>query len=395
MIKRIVVPCVILAAGVLGFSAFILTRPEVERRQTESVAPLVRTVIVEPKSIHLTVAAHGTVEPSIESELRSQVDGEIIWVSPKLAAGGFFETGEPLVRIDATDYEHELEAARAARDRATSALSRATREHERQQRLVSQSAASVSHADEARDEFRSADAALREARVRIGRAERDLARTQLAAPYAGRTREKIVDIGQFVRRGDDLARLYAIEYAEVPLPIPDSELAFIDLLHPFRDVGRDESIDGPVVHLRADFAGVPSEWTGHLVRTAAEIDARSRTVTVVARVDDPYGRSPDGPSLPLPVGLFVEAEIEGREIPAAVVLPTTALRDDERVFVVDADGRLRIRAVEVLRQRRDEIVVSGGLIAGERVVVTPLRGAVDGMRVRVAEENAALAGHQP
>ncbi|MAG33927.1 MAG: hypothetical protein CL908_23855 [Deltaproteobacteria bacterium] len=395
MSRRAVVPAAILAVGILGFVAFMATRPEVDRGEAETVAPLVRAVTVRPQALRFKVAAHGTVESPIESELRAQVPGEIVWVSPELAPGSFFEKGEPLVRIDATDYEHELEAARAVRDRATSALSRAQREHERQQTLASQSAASLSRADEARDAHRAADAALREARVRFARAERDLARTELLAPYAGRTRDKSVDIGQFVRRGDELAQLYAISYAEVPLPVPDRELAFLDLLHPYRDVGRDELKDGPIVYLRAEFAGVRHEWSGHLVRTAAEIDALSRTVTVVARIDDPYGRSPDGPSLPLPVGLFVEAEIEGREIQDVVVLPTTALREDEQVYVVGEDGRLRFRSIEVLRNRREDVVVGGGLRAGERVVTTPLRGAVDGMRVRIAEEGAALAGHRP
>jgi RND family efflux transporter MFP subunit len=260
---------------------------------------------------------------------------------------------------------------------------------------VSESASSVSRADEARDKYRSADAALREARVRVARAERDLARTEVVAPYAGRTRNKQIDIGQFVRRGDDLAELYAIDYAEVPLPIPDSDLAFIDLQHPFRDAARDEMRNGPIVHLRADFAGVRNEWTGHLVRTTAEIDARSRTVTVVARVVDPYGRASESSSLPLPVGLFVEAEIEGREIEDAVLLPTTALREDNQVYVVDDQGRLHFRRVEILRNRRDEIVVSGGLRAGERVAITKLRGALDGMLVRVAADGPVQKEHQP
>ncbi len=395
MSRRVLVPFLIVAIGVLGFFLFIVTRPQVVRNEVESVAPLVRAVAVTPQKLRLTVTAYGTVEPPIESELRSQVAGEILWVSPNLADGGFFEAGVPLVQIDPTDYAQELEAANAHRDSATSSLSRAKRAHERQQRLVSESASSVSRADEARDTYRSADAALREARVRVARAERDLARTEVVAPYAGRTRNKQVDIGQFVRRGDDLAQLYAIDYAEVPLPIPDSDLAFIDLQHPFRDAARDEMRDGPIVHLRADFAGVRNEWTGHLVRTTAEIDARSRTVTVVARVGDPYGRSPGSSSLPLPVGLFVEAEIEGREITDAVLLPTTALREDSQVYVVDDQSRLHFRRVEVLRNRRDEIVVGSGLRAGERVAITPLRGALDGMLVRLAAEGPVLKEHQP
>ena len=95
------------------------------------------------------------------------------------------------------------------------------------------------------------------------------------------------------------------------------------------------------------------------------------------------------------MGLFVKAEIEGREVEDAIVLPTTALRTDSQVYVVDAELRLHFRTVEVLRNRRDEIVVSSGLVAGERVAITPLRGAVDGMQVRVAEASAALAGHRP
>ena len=194
MNARTLVPIAILIAGVLGFTLFLATRAQVDRGEPELVAPLVRVVSVELQPLRLTVIAHGTVEPPIESELRAQVPGEVIWVSPRLAAGGFFEAGEPLARLEATDYENEIEAARASRDRAKSALSRAKREHERQKRLVSESAASVSRADEARDAFEAADAALREAGVRYTKARRDLGRTELVAPYAGRTRDRIVDI---------------------------------------------------------------------------------------------------------------------------------------------------------------------------------------------------------
>ena len=138
MSRRLVVPLLILVVGIAGFMVFLATRPQVDRGQPEIVAPLVRTIDVELQALRFQVFAHGTVEPLIESELRAEIDGEIVWVSPKLAPGSFFEAGEALVRIDPTDYEHELEAARADRDRALSALSRARREHERQQNLLRQ-----------------------------------------------------------------------------------------------------------------------------------------------------------------------------------------------------------------------------------------------------------------
>jgi multidrug efflux pump subunit AcrA (membrane-fusion protein) len=156
---------------------------------------------------------------------------------------------------------------------------------------------------------------------------------------------------------------------------------------------------GAPVRLHARFAGGEHTWTGRIVRTEGEIDARSRMVNVVARVEDPYGRSgisdagdgsPPGSANderpPLAVGLFVEAEIQGRRVENAVTLPRSALRGGDRVLVVDAENRMHFRDVVLLRSQREDVVIGGGLAAGEDVVVSPLSAVVDGMAVRVARD---------
>jgi RND family efflux transporter MFP subunit len=393
---RALAPAAILAAGALGFALLYATRPRLEPEPPVVAPPLVRVVEVEPRTVQLFVRTHGTVVPRTESELVAQVSGEVVWVSPSLAPGAFFEPGEALVRIEPSDYDAAVQRARAARDRAAAALANTRRERDRQRRLSANAAASEARLDEAENAFLAADATLREAQVALETAERDRARTELHAAYAGRVREKRVDIGQFVTRGDTLADLYAIEYAEVPLPVADSELAFLDLHHPYRDPPQAASdAPGPAVTLRADFAGVHGEWTGRIVRTEAEIDPRSRTVTVVARVEDPYGRTPEGPPVPLPIGLFVEAEIHGRRVDDAAVLPTTALHDDDTVYVIDETDRLHVRQVEVVRALRDQVVIGAGLSAGERVCVSTLRGAIDGMQVRAIAESPPIGERVP
>ena len=237
------------------------------------------------------------------------------------------------------------------------------------------------------------EAARREARARVKRAQRDLERTEIVAPYAGRVREERVDVGQFVSRGVSVATVYAVDWAEVRLPLPDRELAFVDL--PLARGPGEAPAAGPEVLLRAEFAGAPHTWNGRIVRTEGEIDARSRMLHAVARVEDPYGRNRDRARAPLAVGLFVEAEIQGRTLEDAVVLPRSALREGSRVLVVDDGDRLRFRAVEVLRAERDAIVIGTGLAPGERVCISPLQGAVDGMAVRVAAERPELARSQP
>jgi RND family efflux transporter MFP subunit len=393
----------------------VLTRPRVEPVPPNVEAPLVRTVRVEPRPVQFTVRAHGTVAPRTESELVPQVSGEVVWVSPALVSGGFFGAGQPLVRIDRRDYEADLESARAGAARAQSEYRRATKERERQQRLADRSVASESRIDDAENAYRAAKAALREAEARLDRAERDLERTQLRAPYAGRVRTERVDVGQFVARGVAIATLYAVDYAEVRLPIPDRDLAYVDLPLAYRpgavsapasEPGEETAAadDGSPVRLRAEFAGRAHVWTGRIVRTEGEIDPKSRMVHAVARVEDPYAREAGGERPPLAVGLFVEAEILGRSVDAAVMLPRAALRRDEAgpgqpardghfVLVVSDESRLEFRPVEVLRSERERVVIGAGLAAGERVCVSPLRAPVDGMAVRVAGE--AVPESQP
>jgi RND family efflux transporter MFP subunit len=396
---------ILLFAGIVVW-ALVLTRPEAVPEPPEIRAPVVRALRVEPQELALVVQAQGTVAPRTESEIVSQVSGEVLWISPALVSGGFFEEKEPLLRIDPIDYEAALETARATLARAKSEANRALKERDRQRRLAKQSVASQARIDDAENAYRVAAAMERDATARVGIAERDLARTEIRAPYAGRVRSENVDRGQFVVRGESVARVYAVDFAEVRLPIPDRELRYMELLLGYREklvsdsetaTGSGEAItEGALTHavapvfeprvtFQAEFAGALHTWEGKIVRTEGELDPKSRMVTLVARVADPYGRTSDRTRPPLAVGLFVEAAIEGLGLEDAFVLPRSALKEGSRVMVIDAEERAYFRAVDVLREERDRVVITGGLRAGDLVCVSPLPGAVDGMRVRVSE----------
>ncbi|MCP5117058.1 MAG: efflux RND transporter periplasmic adaptor subunit [bacterium] len=228
-----------------------------------------------------------------------------------------------------------------------------------------------------------AKANLAASEAALSKAEYDLERTVVEAPYAGRVRQKSVDIGQFVNRGSPIARIYSVDFAEVKLPIPDHELAYIDLPLVYR--GAAAGSIGPGVKVRATFAGKQHEWAGRLVRTEGEIDPRSRMIQAVAQIEDPYGPGRDPQRPPLTVGMFVEAEIQGKSARGVVVVPGAAMRGN-RVMVVDAESKLRFRSVEILRSEPDRILVRSGLRAGEKVCVSVLEAAVDGMEVRALDE---------
>ena len=232
-----------------------------------------------------------------------------------------------------------------------------------------------------------AHAAVAAAEANLLRAQRDLERAEITAPYAGRVRYKNVDVGQFVTVGNAVATIYAVDVAEIRLPLPDDQLAYLDLPLSFRGT---RNRPGPRVTVRTTFAGATYTWDGRVVRTESEIDPVSRMVHVVAEVRDPYipGTDPNRP--PLAVGMYVEAEIEGREFDQVVVLPRAAVRGQVQVLVIDADNRVRFRDVEILRSTVESVFVSGGLAQGERVVVSTIDSPTEGMLVQVTNPTADL-----
>jgi RND family efflux transporter MFP subunit len=379
MMRRLVYPALALCVAGLGALALLATAPEVESVTPERAIPTVRTLTPRRENVRLKVRSQGTVAPRTESTLVPEVSGRVMWVSPALVSGGFFAEGEPLLRIDVRDYELAVRRTRSAVARVESELEFAAAELKRQERLSARNVASTAQLSAARRAGRVAEASLAEARVALEQSQWDLERTELVAPFEGRVRVEQVDVGQFVNRGASVATLYATDYVEIRLPIADHQLAFLDL--PDLQRGNDEN--GPDVRLHARFAGREHEWLGRVVRTEGEIDARSRMVHVVARVEDPYAPAEDGSDRPaLAVGLFVQADIAGPMAKDVIVMPRYAMRDDRHILVVDAQDRLHTREVEVLRIDRDDVLIQSVLGPNERICVSPVQVVVEGMRVK-------------
>jgi multidrug efflux system membrane fusion protein len=386
--KKIILPFAILTVGLALTVVMIKSRAPVPTRPPHDYAPLVLTHTVTTGTYRYSVAAHGSVAPRTESVIVAEVAGQVIDIAPAFASGGFFEKGDVLLQVDPVDYELAVVTAKGnvATAKVSAEIERAQAEVAREEW---QDLGDGSNAKLATRELQveQAEAALAAAEASLRQARRNLQRASIRSPYASRVREKLVDVGRYVTPGTPVAKLFAIDYAWIRLPIPDVELAYLDLPIDYR--GERDDRPGPSVVLSADFAGSRREWTGRIVRIEGEIDPVTRMVNVVAQVDDPYARI-DGRSV-LPVGLFVDAEIRGVEVDNAVVVPRTALIGDDQVLVVDNENRLRFRTVNVLRATRTTVVIGAGLSDGEMVCISTLEAVTDGMRVRtsITDESSA------
>ncbi|MBL9077901.1 MAG: efflux RND transporter periplasmic adaptor subunit [Planctomycetes bacterium] len=377
---------VLLPLIVLGGGAFLAWRIGNSPKQPTvtdppAVAPLVRTALAERTEVQLDVETSGTVEPYRTIVVGAEVAARVVATHPQLRAGGQVAAGDVLVELDPRDFDVAIVQQEAAVARAELRLLQERAEAEAAVRAWRElegerpADALVTRAPQIAD----ADKALAAARAALEQARLDRARTHVTAPVAGRVQSAAVEVGQFVQPGQQLALLFDLAAVEVRLPIPTRSAAFVDL--PL--AGTAATGAGAAVTLRADFAGARHEWTGHVVRTEGELDRRTRQLTVVARVDDPFTATATRP--PLLVGTFVEARIAGRTFADVVVVPRAALRAGDEVWVVDAEQRLRRRAVTVLRTERDRVVLQDGIEAGTRVCTSALETATDGMAVRLVD----------
>ncbi|UCC39708.1 MAG: efflux RND transporter periplasmic adaptor subunit [Candidatus Aminicenantes bacterium] len=379
-------PVIIIAIGLISAMVMIKSRPKIQAKPVTFPAPLVRAKVIELQDFQLTIKSQGTVSPRTESELFSQVSGQVTEVSVQFAPGGFFERGEVLVKVDPRDYELALSRWKA---QVAQAKLRLTQEQEE---------ASIAQSEWKRlgkkeqpnplvlrePQLAEARASLEGAQANLKQAELNLQRTRIRAPYNGRVRTKKVDLGQYVSPGAALATIYAVDYAEVRLPVPDNEMGYLECCLDYRS--KNPATLNIDVTLKANYAGGDYRWAGKIVRVEGEIDPLSHMITLVARVEDPYGRDQRSDRPPLAVGLFVEAEIEGKRARDVVVIPRSALRVNDNVLVIDEENKLHFRAVEVLSKDSDTVIISSGLEQGERICLSPLEAVVEGMKVRVMSE---------
>jgi RND family efflux transporter MFP subunit len=389
-----ILPVLVLAVALAGGWYIVSNRPEAPQFEPPQVPVAVDAIRVAPEDYRVVVRSEGTVAPRTESTLIPQVSGQVVAIAPSFREGGFFARGELLVTLETRDYELAIASAEAQVAQAESALEQELAQAkvvEGDWRMLGREAPELGLR---KPQIAAARAALLSAQAQLERARVDLERTRIRAPYDGQVLEKNVDVGQFVSPGTLLARVYATDYVEIRLPLSNRQLEFVDLPERYRDDAGRAAPAGPPVAIRATVGRQAWRWDGRIVRAEGAIDTRSRQLFVVAQVDDPYERGPDDRP-PLRIGQFVEAEIEGRVLPGAFVLPRSALRDGAEVLVVDADSRLQRRPVTVAWTDGERAVVVDGLAPGEVVNVTPLAVAATGTLVAATIDGEPPAPRGP
>ncbi len=374
---QMAVVALMIVAAILIFAVMMATREEVTRQRMTLPAPRVNVKAAKVGPTRVRITGEGTVSPLREIDLVPQVGGMVVFMSPALVDGGMFSKDDVLLRIDPVDYELAVKAARARVKDLESMLMLTEEEAEaaREEWKIqngdgNETAPPPLVAKE--PQLAAAKAALAGALANLDKAKLNLQRTEIKTPFDGRISSKSVDLGQIVGVGQRLGTLFSVEAAEISVPLEDIDLRWIDVPGFTADDANESE-----TRVIADIAGETVIREAKLMRTEGRLDARTRMVNVIVRVERPYDTMP-----PLAMGLFVRVEIEGKTLPEAIWLPRGSIRDGGIVYIVDGESRIRFRQIEIARYDGDEVLVRSGIENGDLVVISQMKIVTEGMKVK-------------
>lgn len=382
---QIVLVLAVLVGG--GAVAIHLIRTAEEAGQEPPVQQAVPVEVVEAAQTNerLTVSGMGTVRPAREVVLQAEVTGRIVEQAPEVVPGGRLQKGGLVARIDPEEYRLAVEMAKAELEKAEFEL-----KVEEGRQVVARREWDLLESDVGQTEagrelalriphLRSARAAVEAARSRLRQAQLDVEDTEITVPFNCLVQEEFIDVGQVVSPQTVLARLLGTDRFWVRVSVPVEHLQFINI----PGVNAETGSTCRVIHAPNQAEGI--RRSGRVVRLLGDLEPEGRMARLLVEVEDPLALN-DPDALPLLVGAYVRAEIEGDTLRDVIRVPRQAVREGDEVWVVSQpEGRLEVRPVEIVWREKEFVLAAAGVREGDRMVISQIPSPVPGMQLREAQ----------
>ena len=377
--KQIIIPIAILAIGVVAFLGFSSMKKPPEEKAEVDNTPIVAIENISVMPMELEVSSYGVVKPKYETTIVAQVNGEIVELSDTFVRGGLIKKGQLLARIDPNDYHAALIDAQANMASARAALEKEVAQGkvaEREWKLITNT--SPTELSLRKPQLAQELARVKSAQAAVLRAERNLQRTQIKAPYDAMISSRTIGLGSYVGVGSEIGMLQGTAIAEVRLPVADNQLQFL--------INQGQQAK---VNLSGTYAGKEIEWRAEIARNEGVVDSNSRMSYLVAEIKDPYHLTNANAEndMPLRFGSYVQAKIIGVQVANASIVPRYLVVND-RVAILDNESKLHYAEVNIVRQQGGDVVISNGLLDGDKLIVSALDYPVDGMKLALASDES-------
>lgn len=368
----------VMVAAIAIAVVMVATKEDPPRAEKPMEGTLVEVIQLPAQTHEVELYAKGTVVPAMEIMLQPEVGGRAVWQSQELVAGGRFEEGEPILKIDARDYKLVVESMRSQVRRARLDYTLEKRRAEVAKREWD-SFGQIDATNEQRalaqrePQLEAALLALRAAESSLKKAELDLQRTTLRAPFNAMVVSENVDLGQLVTQQTNVARLVGTDEYHVQVSVP---VATLRTIRP--RMGDTEGSRTTVVQ-RVGQGTI--ERDGEVIRQLPDLDPGGAMARILVSVKDPIG---DKAELPLLLGAFVDVATKAQPIENAIRVPRSALRNGRDVYVMNDDNLLEIREVDIAWSEPDSVLVTAGLQPNDRLVTSRIATPIPNMLLRTA-----------
>ena len=375
MIKKLKPLFILIGAFAISYLLWLLGQVQPDPVE-EAPAPDVIVEILTPKDFQIQISSNGTTTPLTQTVLTAEVGGEVIYRSKKFSEGSSVIEGEILAKIDDTDlqlqYKNALLQLANAEVQHSLQLAEAEIAKEAWEKIGDGVASDLTLK---KPQLKQAEALLEVAKAQVSSAKNKLNKTEIVAPYAGRIQSVNIDLGTTIIPGQPVGALYTSSEIEVTLAVKDNDLQFLSIPMDGRKLDPSEQA---LVEIRSFYKGKNQTWIGKLERVDGVIDPVTRMINLIAVFKNDFIET-DKPNLP--IGLFVEALIDGINLKNIFSIPVNAISENNEVYIVNNDNELESRQLSILKKYSDFVIVKDGLKAGERIVISKLSTASNGIKV--------------
>jgi RND family efflux transporter MFP subunit len=416
----------------LGIIAFLLLSSISHKPKIKPPEQLLKTLITVPVNIHdyrYEFIGYGSVKPSTEIAVSSELKGHVVFESPELSEGNFVKKGTVLLKIDDIDYRLALKEAETqvveysvkiemaeqniidGKDMLTTKLR--TRElenkdYERKVELRKKDAISIRTVEDARKKLSEArhdyikanneikktelelkyfDASLERAKIKLTQAQKNLEKSSVKAPIDGRLENISVTCDEYVSDGSLLFEINNGDNISIDVPVEvDDALYLMDFTgessKSFKNEGWFKLIGNTSVSIFWTGDLEHYMWVGKIVRIK-KFNAETRTLTLNVKPTGYAGKNLK--TVPLVEGMFCKIQFKGKTIKNTVNIPWAALQLNGKIFVVNKKNIVEERAPKILNSSNNEIIISSkGIKKGEHIVAQRIpQNIVNGTEVKI------------
>ena len=377
MIKKLKPLFILLGAFALSYLLWFLGQVQPDPVE-ELPPPDVFVEILTPKDFQVQISSNGTTTPLTQTVLTAEVGGEVIYRSKKFAEGASVIEGEILAKIDDTDLQLQYKNALLQLANAEVQYSLQLAEAEVAKKAWDKIGDGVaSDLTLKKPQLKQAEAFLEVAKAQVSSAAKKLNKTEIIAPYAGRIQNVNIDLGTTIIPGQPVGAMYTSSEIEITLAVKDNDLQFLSIPMDGRKLNPSEQAS---VVIESFYKGKTQSWNGKLERVDGVIDPVTRMINLIAVFKNDFIET-DKPNLP--IGLFVEAKIDGITLKNIFEIPINSLSENNEVYIVDKDNQLELRKLTILKKYSEFVIIKDGLKAGERIVTSKLSTASNGIKVNL------------